>query len=261
MMFRSVTETLADAAHEVILDEERKKRSVEVDVTSVLESTVLFISIQDMHDKMSEKEEKKKSVEKSSSDKAPSDKTIFEKDKSTTKETETTADTLESASKPDDTPLEKNKEIVSDKILTGSDPTADQTLTDILNNIQTTTGPPEIVSSNDSTKLPKKVSQRAKVAKDTAAIMREYEKCGKECDEIVDKILADITVTPKAIDTDFKSSGNNDTGATPSKKNVKTSSKSTIEPRVIGPQKKKTIRLDDEQVRKNVSKGSTRNSN
>jgi len=105
------------------------------------------------------------------------------------------------------------------------------------------------------------MSQRAKVVKDTAAIMQEYEKCGQECDAIVDKILADIPVNTRAKDTEIKSSVTTQTGLTLSKKNVKSSSKSTIEPKIVGPSKWKTIRLGDEQVRQIVTKGEARTSN
>jgi len=84
------------------------------------------------------------------------------------------------------------------------------------------------------------VSQRAKVAKNTAETMRMYEKCDKECDAIVDKILADMTAIPKPIDNEITSCSTTETDLTHSKKNLKSNSKSAIEPKVVESQKKKT---------------------
>jgi len=46
--------------------------------------------------------------------------------------------------KPEEIYLEKNKEVISDKILTNSYAPAAQTLAEILNDIKTTSSPPEI---------------------------------------------------------------------------------------------------------------------
>jgi len=62
MMMRSVTETLSDTAHEVIIVEREKNKSIEVDIVSVLESAVLTASIQEMREKIGEDEEKKEKM-------------------------------------------------------------------------------------------------------------------------------------------------------------------------------------------------------
>lgn len=105
---------------------------------------------------------------------------------------------MEIASKLDDTHVEKNKEAISEKILTISYETSTQILTEILNDLHTTSVPPELGSGNESSEQLKKVLQRAKFAKDTADIMRMYEICGHESDASVDKILGDMPDTPKS---------------------------------------------------------------
>jgi len=199
---------------------------------------------------MIKKEERKKSINKCTNESLLSSaKGNVKEAEKAMKGTEDISEAVGSDLKSGEIITQDVKDVISAKISTSSDASSTKTLTEILNDIQSVCVPSEIGSRNESTKPLKKVLQRAQVAKDTANIMSLYDKCGEESDAIVDKILADMTVATKTVNTERRLSEATEIDLAKAKKNVKSSSTSAIEPKAVGPvvqQKNKTIRLGDE---------------
>ena len=170
MMIRSVTETLSDQAHEILLDERGKNKTAEAVVSEVLDEAVLSVNIRGYAERR--EEENKNRDGKTDTDAVTS---LSKSDKI--------------SSDKDDTSLNKKETSIS--IIDAKGPT----LTEILNDLNNVRMPPADRNEEiriDNTSPNKRASERVKIAKDKEDTLRMHEEDSKECDALVNAIINNL---------------------------------------------------------------------
>ena len=195
-MLRSVTETISDTAHNIILDESRgKEKTTQAVVGDILDEAVLTVSIRDLNE---ECEENAVSKEDTSVVIKPS----RIKDSTNTMKEDRAGEHMEHS----DTAVRKHG-----TASTNDDTKKSPSLTDILNDLNNFKAPATELTDerkSESTSPTKRTSARSKLAKEKEETLRMYEESSKKCDDVVDALIDNLeeASAPKSSSTDMATS-------------------------------------------------------